>query len=393
MCQEDAPSGEQDPHRLTKELRRTRAELATAREAAADANMRAEAAETSTAALSDMAAAAPGALWVAEAASGRGIYISPGVGDLLGVAPEEVLPEAGRWLGRVHPDDRAAVADRFETLRRGEVAEVAYRVLPPGSGLAGAAARSAALWVSDLGFPITDAHGRVQRVAGFARSTTGSAGEEGLRRLLLAELNHRVRNALATVQSVAAGTARNAVDPRSFWESFAGRLRAMARAHDVVAGRGWTEGADLRTLLEAELAPYVAGADGPRAELDGPAVRLGPAAALALALALHELATNAARHGALSVAGGRVRVRWQALDAAPATPRLRLDWVEEGGPQVLPPKRKGFGTRLLASALPVQLGGHVALQFNASGLHAVVEAALMPADKPVYAPPPTRRER
>ncbi|RYJ04455.1 MAG: histidine kinase, partial [Acetobacteraceae bacterium] len=171
--------------------------------------------------------------------------------------------------------------------------------MPRGDGATGATSRAAACWVSDLGFPIIDAKGRVRRVAGFAHAAEGGAGEEGLRRLLLAELNHRVRNALAAVQSVAAQTARAAPDPRSFWETFAGRLRAMARAHDMLAGRGWPEGVELRALVEAELAPYrhAAGPAGPLAEIDGPTVHLRPAAAVALALALHELATNAVRHG------------------------------------------------------------------------------------------------
>jgi two-component sensor histidine kinase len=396
LGQQEDVSGQEDPYQLAEQLRRTRAELAAARRDVAEMRVRAEAAEGSAAVLADLAAA-PGALWVAEA-NGHGIYVSPGVGQLLGVAPEVVLPEAGRWLARVHPDDRSAVAGRFEALRRGEAAEVVYRVLPPDEGGSGATGRPAAGWVNDLGFPIKDAGGRVRRVAGFARPAGGGAGEEGLRRLLLAELNHRVRNALAAVQSVAASTARNAADPRSFWEAFAGRLRAMARAHDVVAGRGWTEGADLRALLEAELAPYLhaAGPDGPRAELDGPAVRLGPAAALALALALHELATNAARHGALSVASGHVRVRWttagKGTSTSPAGPRLRLDWVEEGGPPPnATPVRRGFGTRLLENALPSQLGGSVSLRFEQSGLRATVEAALVPPGEPVYAPPPEGR--
>ncbi len=397
LDEHDHPSGEPDPRQLAEELRRTRAELAVARRETAEAQARAEVAERPAAILSDLAAA-PGALWVADAESGQGLYVSAGVGGLLGVVPEDVLPEAGRWLGRVHPDDRNAVASRFGTLCRGTSAEVTYRVLPPDEGRAGAADRPAARWVSDLGFPITDDRGRVRRVAGFARPAGGEGGEEGLRRLLLAELNHRVRNALAAVQSVAATTARSAADAGSFWEAFAGRLRAMARAHDVVAGRGWTEGADLRALLEAELTPYLhtSGANGPRAELSGPRVRLGPATALALALALHELATNAARHGALSVASGRLRVHW-SLAADPSvgpfpSSRLRLDWLEEGGPApASPPLRRGFGTRLLSSALPAQLGGRVSLHFAPSGLHAVVEAALPTPGEPVYAPPPARR--
>ena len=197
----------QDPQALQAELSRTRAELVDARQDAAEARAQIEAVQSTKGALAELAASAPGALWVAEAASGHGIYVSPGVRHLLGVSPEEVLPEAGRWLGLVHPDDRPAVAARFDALRRGEAAEVAYRVLPRGDGATGATSRAAACWVSDLGFPIIDAKGRVRRVAGFAHAAEGGAGEEGLRRLLLAELNHPVRNALAAVQSVAAQTA------------------------------------------------------------------------------------------------------------------------------------------------------------------------------------------
>ncbi|WP_431271765.1 sensor histidine kinase [Dankookia sp. P2] len=370
-------------------MERTRAALARAREEAAEAKAQLDVARHAEGVLSDFVASAPAALWVADARTGRGLYVSPGVGSLLGAAPGEVLPEAGRWLGLVHPDDRPVVRARFEALLRGETAEVAYRVLPRDGPAAGATSRAAAGWVSDIGFPIADARGRVRRVAGFAHAAEGSSGEEGLRRLLLAELNHRVRNALAAVQSVAAQTARVASDPRTFWEAFAGRLRAMARAHDMLAGRGWPEGVELRSLIEAELAPYLhaAGPVGPSAEIDGPSVQLRPATAVALALALHELATNAARHGALSVPTGLVRVHWSCIETSrssesthkASTRSLRLEWRESGGP-ALPerPARRGFGARLLTGALPAQLGGQVLLDFAGSGLQAVLEAALSP---------------
>jgi len=387
---QEAPP-EPSPQALQDELRRTRAALDAARREAAEARSEVEAARILAGVFSDFAASAPGALWVADAETGRGIYVSPGAHSLLGVPPAEVVPEAGRWLALVHPDDRPAVAARFEALRRGEAAEVAYRVLPP-SGPTTATARSAARWIGDMGFPIRDAGGRVRRVAGFAQATEIGAGDEGLRRLLLAELNHRVRNALAAVQSVAAQTACSAPDPRSFRDAFAGRLRAMARAHDMLAGFGWPEGLDLRALVEAELAPYLhaAGAVGPQAEIDGPAVRLRPAMAVALALALHELATNAAKHGALSLPGGRIRVCWSGVDRGtpPGLTRLlRFEWTETGGPALSgPPARRGFGSRLLMAALPAQLGGRVSLDFAPGGLHAVVEAVLPPPGTPLYKP-------
>jgi two-component sensor histidine kinase len=170
----------------------------------------------------------------------------------------------------------------------------------------------------------------------------------------------------------------------------------MARAHDMLAGRGWPEGVDLHALVEAELAPYLhaAGPAGPAAEIEGPPVRLPPAAAVALALALHELATNAARHGALSIPTGRVGVRWTCDGEAgprPSAPptvaaRLRVEWVESGGPSpAAQPARRGFGARLLTGALPAQLGGRVSLDYRPAGLHATLEAALSPPGEPLYA--------
>jgi len=383
-----------DPGQLREELRRTRAALVVARREAAQAKAQADAANS---VLTEFAAGAPAAIWVADATNGQGIYVSPGVGRVLSVPPEEVLPEAGRWLGLVHPDDRPAVVARFERLRRGDAAEVAYRLLPRSEGAVGATGRAAARWISDLGFPIVDSRGQVRRVAGFAYAADGdgSGGEEGLRRLLLAELNHRVRNALAAVQAVAAQTVRAAPDPRTFWEAFAGRLRAMARTHDMLAGRGWPEGVDLRALVEAELAPFLhaAGPSGPRAEVDGPAVQLKPATAVAMALALHELATNAARHGALSVPTGLVRVTWTLGEpAAPSGNRsaarpMRLEWTESGGPPLArTPVRRGFGARLLTGALPSQLGGRVALDYDPAGLRAMLDTQLPPLEEALYEP-------
>jgi two-component sensor histidine kinase len=393
MDREEPP--EQDVALLREELQQTRAALADARRDAAEARARAQAAERMGQALSEFAAAAPGALWVADATNGEGLYVSPGVGSLLRVPPEEILPEAGRWLGLVHPDDRPAVSARFASLCHGEAAEIAYRVLPVSKAVGSTGDRAAAKWVNDIGFPITDRRGRVRRVAGFAHAADGSSGEEGLRRLLLAELNHRVRNALASVQSVAAQTVRATADPKGFWDAFAGRLRAMARTHDMLADRGWPEGVDLHAMVAGELAPYLhaAGPTGPRAEIDGPAIRLPPTVGMALALALHELTTNAVRHGAFSVPSGRVRVRW-SLDAADARSgaqasgrSLRLEWSESGGPLLAgPPGKRGFGTRLLTGALPRQLNGRVSLDFPSSGFQAVFEAALGSPNEPVYAP-------
>lgn len=192
-------------------------------------------------------------------------------------------------------------------------------------------------------------------------------------RLMIDELNHRVKNMLATVQSIAAQTlggdhgAREALDRRLF---------ALASTHDVLTRERW-EGAELADVLDAVLAPH-GGAAGGRFATGGPPLRLGPNAAVSLSMSLHELATNAVKYGALSQPGGHVAVRWQRLDGPP---RLRLVWQEEGGPPVESPARRGFGSRLIERGLAYELGATVSLDFRREGLCCTIEmplAALLP---------------
>ena len=191
-------------------------------------------------------------------------------------------------------------------------------------------------------------------------------------RLLINELNHRVKNTLATVQSIAAQTRRTATDPRSSYESFIDRLMALSRAHDVLTKQRW-EGADLRDIVDGAMRPFDAG--GARFEIAGPSAWLEPQAALALAMALHELATNAGKYGALSAAGGQVSVSWtvkrdgEGLD-------LELVWREAKGPSVTPPARKGFGSRLLERGLAAELNGTVAVDYRPDGLVCTMTARL-----------------
>ena len=342
--------------------------------------------------LQRFAEAAPGALWVAEARTRQGRYVSSGLEALLGIPPEVILPEAGRWLGLVHADDRAAVAARFEAVLRGETAEIEYRVMPQ-NGCGGSSGQLR--WVRDLGFPI-HAEGRVCYVAGFVIDAAERGGAEGMRRLLLAELNHRVRNTLATVHTLAVQTIKAAPSADAFWSAFTGRLHALTRAHDRLSEGGWASGAELQTLLKAELAPYLntdgSGA-GPSAMLNGPPVRLESGVAVVLALALHEMATNAVRHGALSVPAGHVEVRWQfdplrsrSGDAAEGG-WLQIEWLERAGPPLSgPPPRRGFGARLLERNLPRQLGGEVALRFDPAGLQIAITVPLRLAAEPAGSP-------
>ena len=308
--------------------------------------------------------------------------MSPGFEALFETLPEAILPEAGRWLEHVHGDDRAIVEARFDTVQRGEAAEIEYRVMVPCPE-GGQPDRQR--WVRDLGFPIRSA-GQVRYVAGFVVDATERRDAEGLRRLLLAELNHRVRNTLATVHSLAAQTARGAPSPGAFWTAFAGRLHALARAHDRLSEGGWATGAELRTLIEAEFAPHGSTREGgpvPRTMLSGPSVQLEPGMAVTLALALHEMTTNAARHGAFSVPVGQVEVHWHVGAKQPermpsqAGGWLHITWLERGGPPLSgTPQRRGFGSRLLERNLPRQLGGEVHLEYKRSGLEAFIAVPL-----------------
>jgi len=192
-------------------------------------------------------------------------------------------------------------------------------------------------------------------------------------RLLIEELNHRVKNTLATAQSLATQTLRGNASPRSFATAFSGRLAALASAHTLLAHARWS-GARLHALIEEQLAPYRL-PDGANVTIQGDDVSLEPGAALTLGLALHELATNAANHGALASPAGTVEIRAR-VGTGPDGRRLALTWRERGGPPVAAPPRRGFGLTLIERGLAYQLKGNVVLDFRREGLHCTVELPL-----------------
>ncbi len=192
-------------------------------------------------------------------------------------------------------------------------------------------------------------------------------------RLLINELNHRVKNTLATVQSMAIQTIRRADDPRGGYEAFEARLVGLAEVHDVLTRAQW-HGAQLSEVAERALQPFV-DRRPEKVLLEGPTVWLEPAATLTMALLFHELATNAVKYGALSADGGRVELTW-TFDEAER--RLVLDWRESGGPPVVPPQRTGFGTRLIHRALAGELRGSAVVTYDAGGLHCAMQAMLPP---------------
>lgn len=211
-----------------------------------------------------------------------------------------------------------------------------------------------------------------RRVAVLFQDISARKRAEQRHQLLTSELNHRVRNNLAIVQTLATQTFQGAGCAPAL-AVFAARLRALAAAHDVLTRENW-KGAEVSAIVQAALAAWSdGGADG-RVRMQGPRLRLHATAALALALALHELATNASKYGALSNASGTVTVAWQLTAHAPA--RLRMTWREQDGPPVREPERRGFGSWLIKTGLAQDFGGTVELAFERAGVVCTIEAPL-----------------
>jgi two-component sensor histidine kinase len=214
--------------------------------------------------------------------------------------------------------------------------------------------------------PIFDEnHTIVQHFASFLDITRRKRDEER-HQLLVQELDHRLKNTLATVQSIAAQTLRGAGVEERVRDAFEGRLLALSKAHNLLARESW-DGVGLRDVIDQILQPFGIKDGRPVCfSVEGRDVRLPPKAALALAAVFHELATNAVKHGSLSN-GGQVDITWQE-EPTPQRARIRLRWQESGGPPVMPPGRKGFGSRLIECGLAQELDGEVHLNYEPEGV-------------------------
>jgi two-component sensor histidine kinase len=193
------------------------------------------------------------------------------------------------------------------------------------------------------------------------------------RELLINELNHRVKNTLTIVQSMASLSLKQlSEENRPKVQAFEDRLFALARAHDVLTRENW-EGAELREIINEVVEPYLR-QKTKHFEIEGPHLRLIPRTALAIAMAIHELATNAAKYGALSVPSGCVFITWTVTSES--LPHLELRWQERDGPPVSRPTRRGFGTRLIERSLATDVGGHVQLTYDPAGVVCVMNVPL-----------------
>ncbi len=216
---------------------------------------------------------------------------------------------------------------------------------------------------------------RLERLPSAVRRALREANERRERRraeermtLLVAELSHRVKNTLATVTAISRLTLRQSASLEAFDLAFSRRLQALSQAHSLIFETNWGE-TELREVVERALNPFRRVGE-PSIRIEGVDLKLSPKAALALTLMLHELATNAAKYGALSDAGGMVEVHW-SLQAS-SEPSVRLNWSELGGPEVAPPTRKGFGHTLIERSVRYELDGSARLSFPPSGMQAEI---------------------
>ncbi len=271
--------------------------------------------------------------------------------DLEGRALEEALPEV---VDQGYIDRLDSVFETGEPVY-GKASLVKLQRSP------GAPPRDA--YVDFVYQPIRDVDGSIVGVFVQGHEVTDVVTAAERQKLMIDELNHRVKNTLATVQSIAIQTARSHTDPRTFAEGFQARLLALSHTHDLLTRSHW-EGADLGAILKHETEAHGAH----RVTLAGVPVALDPASALSLGMIFHELATNAAKYGALSAPDGRVLVDWSVMDQT--RPRLRLTWREVGGPPVVAPDRRGFGSRLIERNVRHDLAGEVKLDYANDGFNA-----------------------
>jgi PAS domain S-box-containing protein len=276
--------------------------------------------------------------------------------DYSGTTPEQI--EGWGWRAVIDPDTLPAVMEGWtRSIATGEPFEMVFPLK--------AADGTFRPFLSRVQ-PLKDEQGRVLRWFGTNTDITEQKQAEERLQLLLNELNHRVKNTLATVQAIASQSFRTL--PRERIETFHERLVALSRAHDLLMRRNW-EATDLREIVLQSLGPLCAKQSDERLTIEGPAVLIPADRAASWSMALHELCTNALKHGAFKTEFGQVNIEW----GAPKLGRLRFRWSENGGPPVTVPQHRGFGSRLIES-LGRELAGSANIVFDPSGLICTIDA-------------------
>jgi PAS domain S-box-containing protein len=294
----------------------------------------------------------------------RTMQVSEGYGTIHGLPEGTTETTIGEWRARMHPEDLA----RAEGLReqafadRREEDNAEYRiVLSTGE----------VRWIERRGSISYGEDGRPERVVGVNIDVTERKRAEQHQRALNAELDHRVKNVLATVSAIVSQTQEASRSPDEFAAGLSRRIQSLAGTHELLSRSNW-HGVSLAEIIKRELAPY----DTTNTEIAGPSVTLKAGATQAVATVLHELTTNAAKHGALSNRSGRVSVQWRWLQNGPRD-QLVIEWQETGGPPVLARNRSGYGTSIIRELIPFELGGSVEFDCASEGIKCQLE---IPAD-------------
>ncbi len=271
---------------------------------------------------------------------------------IFGVEQGKFLPSLENIWPLIHPEDLPSLLKAYENCRTDFTTyQAEFRVRRPTGELR---------WCLGTAAASFDDANRLTHLSGVTVDITERKLAEDRQMLLAQEVDHRARNVVAVVQSFLRLTRADSIE--DYIATIEGRIGALSTAHKLLAGSRW-EGADLRKLVGEEFAPYRM--DNPaKALISGPPILLAPAFAQTVALALHELVTNAAKYGALSTDAGRVSLTWRSLSG-----KIEFEWIESNGPKVTPPKRLGYGTRVFTVGIERQLGGTIDFQWNKDGLH------------------------
>jgi PAS domain S-box-containing protein len=303
-------------------------------------------------------------LWDVDHLNGN-MFWPPRVKEMFGISPDVPVSMDDFFAG-LHPDDREATRAAFAAAcdpAKRALYDVEYRAVGREDGIV--------RWVDAKGRAIFDAAGNCVRVIGTAIDITKRKQAEERQLLLAREVDHRARNALAVVQAIVRLT--KSATKEGYVKAVEGRIQALAQAHTLLSESRW-QGADVRRLAMEEIAPYC-GSDPARMQMEGAPVSLSPERSQSLALVLHELATNSAKYGALSVPEGRLAVRW-SVDCGVLT----FNWEEAGGPPVTAPGSHGFGTKIMNASIKHQIGGNVAWDWRPSGLHCTLQIPMAASD-------------
>jgi PAS domain S-box-containing protein len=293
-------------------------------------------------------------------AEGRFIRVNEAICSIVGGTREELL--SWKLQGRTHPDDRDVDDELYRRQVAGDIGfySIEKRFIRRDGRT---------IWMGVRSSTVRDSTGHFLYGVRVVQDITERKEAEERQKLLIDELNHRVKNTLATVQSLAAQTMRGTDSPEAFRRAFEGRLIALSQAHDQLTRRHWVS-ADLRDIVEGATAPHLARPEDTQEQIaiEGEAITVTPRVALTLALGLHELTTNATKYGALSVPSGRIEVNWRIQREAAQPAMLSIVWRERGGPPVVAPQRQGFGTRFIEGSVASELQGKAELDYDPAGL-------------------------